>query len=69
MPNQLAENNMRVTITMSKDLVDRIDKVARRSDRDRTYIIRHLIVNKFALIDGQPERSAPEIDQAMNCLY
>lgn len=68
MANQLAENARRVTVTMSKDLVEMIDKIARDCNRDRTYIIRHFIETGFAELRGSETKKAPEIELAIEGL-
>lgn len=51
MPNQISKLKQRLSITMSKDLVKRIDRIAELTDRDRTYIIQALVKEQLTLLE------------------
>ena len=43
MPNRRAVHKQSVTISIPRDLVARIDLIAKLTNRSRTYIIEHLV--------------------------
>lgn len=53
MPNQISKLKQRLSITMSKDLVKRIDRIAELTDRDRTYIIQALVKEQLTLLEQE----------------
>lgn len=65
MPNQLAEDTSRVSITMHKELVAKIEQIATLSARSKTFVIRYFVDKGIAEEEGLPFREAPEIIAAI----
>ncbi len=49
MPNRRAAHKQSVTISIPRDLVTRIDLIAKLTNRSRTYIIEHLVRSQINL--------------------
>lgn len=58
MPNRRAAHKQSVTISIPRDLVTRIDLIAKLTNRSRTYIIEHLVRSQINL-----EQDSVQVDK------
>lgn len=58
MPNRRAAHKQSVTISIPRNLVKRIDLIAKLTNRSRTYIIEHLVRAQISL-----EQDSVQVDK------
>ena len=58
MPNRRAAHKQSVTISIPRNLVTRIDLIAKLTNRSRTYIIEHLVRAQISL-----EQDSVQVDK------
>lgn len=55
MPNQHAENKRSVTVFLPKELVEKLDRIAKQDDRSRSYMINKILEEQVAEAEAEED--------------